>query len=600
MPILDKATSLLRRLISRREGNIAIMFGLAAIPLVVAVGMAIDISRAYSVRTRLGAALDDAGLALGASWPLCTGSNGPNCYTQAQLDGRLQTYVIANFPSGKLGSIGTPTFTVSTDKLTYTINGTASVKTSLMNIIGISSLSVAATSVISKGIGLELAMALDNTGSMLANNNIDTLRTASKQLIDDLFAKTSTTSQLKISVVPYVTAVNLPPLLATQAGILTNASPLAYDPTQADDTKWRGCVMEPPFPADIAETTMTWPAAFLWDTYDPTVPANQPLGTLPSNRYAFDNVTVKPDGSSNVHTTFVNTGGLGDCNFGASVNKACPTPITPLSSDKTTLENAVAAMQGWCQSGTMINVGMAWAWRTISPNGVFNNAGFTEQPVQYGAPGWIKAVILMTDGADVVFQGCDETYSYVSGSVSPFASPPAGSQYGANGAAPFFGNPQKGQNPNCLRATGTTNTSAMNPPPASGMTPYGRLIGNGIASKIGRGVPDPATGGSPSAGAVLNQPPPSPPDVSNGKELIDAEVAIVCANMKATNPPIVVYTIGFSGAAGPSLAMLNQCSSDNGGGGGNGPYYYNAPDQASLTTAFAQIAQSLNQLRIAQ
>ena len=97
-----------------------------------------------------------------------------------------------------------------------------------------------------RGIGLELAMALDNTGSMLANNNIDTLRTASKQLIDDLFAKTSTTSQLKISVVPYVTAVNLPPLLATQAGILTNASPLAYDPTQADDTKWRGCVAKWP------------------------------------------------------------------------------------------------------------------------------------------------------------------------------------------------------------------------------------------------------------------------------------------------------------------------------------------------------------------
>jgi Flp pilus assembly protein TadG len=576
MPILSKPTSLLRRLISRREGNISIMFGLAAIPLIVSVGMGIDISRAYSVRTRLNAALDDAGLALGASPKLCP-APAP-CYTQAQLDQRLRTYVIANFPAGKVGSIGTPSFTISANGLQYTITGTASVNTTLMRIIGINTLSVAATSVISKGVGLELAMALDNTGSMLSNNNIATLRTASQQLIDDLFAKTTSTSQLKISIVPYVTAVNLPQTLATQAGILATAAPFAYDTTQTDDTKWKGCVMEPQYPADMAEGTTQWPAAYLWDIYDPAV--NDTTVWPHKSTAASDNVTKKPDGTSNVHTTFSNAGGLGDCNMNAAVNKDCPTQIVPLTNDQAALDAAVQAMQGWCQSGTMINVGMAWAWRTISPNSVFNNAAFTTVPQPYGAPGWIKAVILMTDGQDVVFQGCDETYSYTSAN---------------GGASPFFSN--KGQSPTCLRGNGD---GAVNPPPASGMTPYGRLLGNGLHSKIGKGVPDPATGGSPSLGAVLNGPPPSPPDVSNGKELIDAEVAIVCANMKATNPPVVIYTIGFTGAAANSLAMLNQCSTDNGGGGGNGPYYYAAPDQASLTAAFSAIAQSLNQLRIAQ
>ena len=592
MPILHNAMSFLRRLISRREGNIAIMFGLAAIPLVIAVGMAIDMSRAYSVRTRLNAALDDAGLALGASPKLCP-APAP-CYTQAQLNNRLKTYVIANFPAGKLGSIGTPSFTVSADGLSYTINGTASVNTSLMRIIGINTLSVSATSVITKGVGLELAMALDNTGSMLSSNNIATLRTASQQLIDDLFAKTTTTSQLRISIVPYVTAVNLPPPLAQKAGFLTTSSPLAWDSSQSltTSTGWKGCVMEPAYPNDMAEATGTganpkWPSAFLWDVYDPTINDN----TVWPNKStaASDNVTVKPDGSSNVHTTFSNAGGLGDCNLNASVNKSCPTQITPLTSDQATLDNAVQAMQAWCQSGTMINVGMAWAWRTISPNSVFNDAAFTTQPQQYGAPGWIKAVILMTDGQDVVFQGCDETFSYQSSGG-----------FGGGGSSPFFGSPGKGQNAGCLRSVGNSNGDAVKPPPASGMTPYGRLLGNGVASKIGRNVPDPAAGGSPSAGAILNSPPPSPPDVSNGKELIDAELAIVCQSMKNQNPPVVIYTIGFTGAAANSLQMLNQCSTDNGAGGGNGPYYYSAPDQASLTAAFTAIAQSLNQLRISQ
>ena len=55
----------LRRFIARREGNTAILFGLCAIPVILAAGVAVDATRAYTVKVRLGAALDAAALAMG-------------------------------------------------------------------------------------------------------------------------------------------------------------------------------------------------------------------------------------------------------------------------------------------------------------------------------------------------------------------------------------------------------------------------------------------------------------------------------------------------------------------------------------------------------
>ncbi len=47
---------LFRRFLGDQRGNFAIMFALASIPIIVAAGAAVDISRAYVVETRLKAA----------------------------------------------------------------------------------------------------------------------------------------------------------------------------------------------------------------------------------------------------------------------------------------------------------------------------------------------------------------------------------------------------------------------------------------------------------------------------------------------------------------------------------------------------------------
>jgi Flp pilus assembly protein TadG len=58
-------TAGLRQFAKNREGAVAIIFGLCAIPAIIAAGMAIDVGRIYMVKIRLGAALDAAALAKG-------------------------------------------------------------------------------------------------------------------------------------------------------------------------------------------------------------------------------------------------------------------------------------------------------------------------------------------------------------------------------------------------------------------------------------------------------------------------------------------------------------------------------------------------------
>ena len=84
----------LRRLARQCDGNVAMLFGLCAIPAVIGAGMAIDVGRAYMVKIRLGAALDAAALAVGFE----------SGQTQTQLQTDLQHYFTANYPSTALGT----------------------------------------------------------------------------------------------------------------------------------------------------------------------------------------------------------------------------------------------------------------------------------------------------------------------------------------------------------------------------------------------------------------------------------------------------------------------------------------------------------------
>jgi len=629
MSILTRIADRFRRLRAARDGNVMIMFGVGGIVLFCAAGVAVDMARAYSVRLRLNAALDAAGLAVAAL---------PGSATTAQQNAQLQAFFDANYPASKLGGVANfvPTMSISGNQIT--VSATATINTVFMQVFpgAPSTMTVGATSVIAKGTGLELALALDNTGSMFSNNNIQALRDDTTLLLNTLFTNTNNQNQLYVSIVPFVTAVNLPPSLvkyvgtntylpynAAVAGSAAAPGPLAYDATQSDDTKWKGCPMENPYPSDINPQQTSWPGQFLWPYFDyqhanpsaanvnlnnsdnvldpPPLPksaggpnwnvaANAP-NAAPDPRWAQTNIT--PVASVNDHTNFFTAGNNTDCNWNAALNKDCPTQITPLTkadaAGQTTLLNAANAMQAWCQSGTMIHIGLAWGWRTLEPNGIFGDASLAHVPAAYTDTNWLKALVLMTDGQDVMFQGCDQTFSYVqnNGGVgsgvhnSPPAQPPYAEYFGAKDSS---GNYTLGQASGSCNRSGSTKlntTTSENgyPPPVSGMTPYGRLGDDN--SYFGKGVPDPNNNGNPSAGVATS---------AAAKPLLDNEVTIACANLKQLG--VRVYTIAFTGAAANSIVMLQACASDP------NRTFFNAPDQATLKAAFVSIANDLNKIRV--
>ena len=331
------------------------MFALSLIPLVGSVGMGVDLARAYAVKSRMSAALDAAALAVGSS----TG-------TAAQLQQVGQNFFNANFPSGTITATPTVTITVNGDTITATAS--ASIATVFMQVVGVDQMSVnASSSVLRQITGLELAMVLDNTGSMTTNNNIATLRDSANQLVDTLFGSYTVHPTLKIGLVPYSAAVNPGAVAASLVG-----PGAAYDPVSP--AGWKGCVIERASPnttADTPASTALW-TRYVWasavdNSYDVTKPS-----------------------------TILTDPNLG--NGGTGPNLGCPTAITPLTNVKSTLTTAINAMTAWSRGGTLGDVGMAWGYRVISPESPFPEG----QP--WGTPKLTKAVIMMTDGVNQVYK----------------------------------------------------------------------------------------------------------------------------------------------------------------------------------------------------
>jgi Flp pilus assembly protein TadG len=75
-------------------------------------------------------------------------------------------------------------------------------------------------------------------------------------------------------------------------------------------------------------------------------------------------------------------------------NRGCPTPIVPLTTNRTTVQNAIAAMRHWNGGGTNQAEGLAWGWRVLSPT-----APFTEgRPYNDPNDPVRKVIVLMSDG----------------------------------------------------------------------------------------------------------------------------------------------------------------------------------------------------------
>ncbi len=183
-----------------RRGGIQVLLGLAIIPLVAMIGLAVDTSRGYLVKARLSQAVDAAALA------------GGRAFREDYRDEDVNRYFAANFPNGYMNADLRP-LAISADESLGTIEVTAEARlpTTFMRVLGVETMPVNARSLVNgmQG-GLELALVLDNTGSM-SGDKIRALKRAARTLIDILYGDRESVHNLWVSLVPFTGRVNFQP-----------------------------------------------------------------------------------------------------------------------------------------------------------------------------------------------------------------------------------------------------------------------------------------------------------------------------------------------------------------------------------------------------
>ena len=384
-----------------QSANVAMIFGLSLVPIILAAGSAIDVSRALVVRSRLSQALDAAGLAVG-------GTIGLN---EAQTQQLAQNYFDANYPIGELGIPGN--LQVSQDDNIVSLSASATLNTMIMSIVGIHTMTVATSAEITReSKGLEVALVLDNTGSMYWNGKIGALRDSATSLIHILFGENAFPENLKVSLVPFVTSVNINNDNFEMDWMDVNAQATHhgenFDESGGDinhfdlfdgisNTVWKGCVELRAAPYDTEDTA---PDIGNPDTlWVPYFWPDEPSGFSGYyNSYRSDGISgsvqVRQANWAKYNGSSVSIDEYPSSTRGP--NKSCPQALLPLTNDKEDILDNIAAMRPWFNSGTNIAAGLAWGWRVLSPT-----LPFTEG-VAYNHEDWQKAIILLSDGRNEV------------------------------------------------------------------------------------------------------------------------------------------------------------------------------------------------------
>jgi len=619
------------RFVTAKDGNVAVIFTIALVPLISFVGAAIDYSRANAARSAMQAAMDSTALML--SKDLTSGK-----ITAAQVNATAQSYFAALFTNHDT-TLTTPisaTYTADNGNLgsTVQITGAGSITTDFMKVAGFPTLSFGSNSTTAWGnVKMRVALALDNTGSMADNGKITALRTAASNLVDQLSALAKNDGDVLISVIPFAKTVN--------AGSSNSAA------TWIDWTDWLNPPTAQPAnavgsPSTLATLPMNWHAV------GPSTPAT--ICPFTNSSGGFTCASSPTNGSSNAtsgsknivpasgtysgyicpsvdynsHTSYngcwtsVSAGTGVFCSGSSSC--ACPTTTSGTSvtgcgcsgsgSNKSCTGNLW--VHNWTQPGPNDTTHNMSQPRVSAPVGFLNNKWTTSNSTPTVANAWNQA----STNPIGTWTGCiiDRTQPYDTTSDAPggiAATRFPANQYYENSEAYCATNnsPPLEQvmpmtsawstlktNINAMQPTGGTNQAVglawawqsllqTGPVPAPAEDPnytYNRVI---ILLSDGLNTEDrwQAYGNG---------------STQNGGQ-IDARQALLCQNIKnpidpTTNQPMyTIYTIQVDTSGDPTSTVLQNCATDP-------SKFFILTSANQIVTTFNSIGTSLSQLRVAR
>jgi len=352
---------LLGRFLGNRDGGVAPMLALAALPLFGFVGAAVDFSRAASVRTAMQGALDASALML---------SKDAESLSADALSQKSSEYFNAQFNRPEANGVQVSEQFSSPQQGSFALKLTASgsIDTLFTRLLGQSQIQFSASSEVLWGIKkLNLALVLDNTGSMGSSNKMTNLKIAAHNLLTTLKNAAKTPGDIKVAIVPFATDVNV------GTGNY-QASWIYWDDTaKSDNESWD---------ANNGTCSKT--------SYKKRSTCKSNGGTwTPNNHTTWNGCVWDRDQNNDVANT-VPLFGAPATLFRAHQASACSASMMPLSEDWTALN---AKIDDMTPTGyTNVTIGMAWGYQLLSPVEPFN----APSP----APDLDKVVVILTDGTN--------------------------------------------------------------------------------------------------------------------------------------------------------------------------------------------------------
>ena len=412
-------------------GSVTHITAVAAIPMMIAAGAAIDTVRINREQVAFDAAVDSAALAVASDdrASLAGLSESQAATRIAELEAYAKKYMEENY-TPQFGS--NPVMDVKVEITGQYVQLTADhdFPTTIMSLTGIEKINLVATSQIMKAMRpIEMVLVMDTTGSMASSGKIDGAKTAARDLLSTVYggtlAQVPESEYLRIALVPFAAGVRLNPnaydfnLNWVDTTGLNPLSKLNFNSstwnnymawsqvkkTSSSYHTWNGCVearmrgssasgtdynVNDAAPASGTPATL-FPAYFAPDS--PSFGSSTSYGTYANDTWngSYIPESGTPSEVAGMTTTQKNdtsTAGLiyrqqnqakyvnrniGSESTTSATNgpwKGCAkTPIVPLTYNRANVEAGITAMAA--AGNTLIAEGVAWGWRVLSPGEPF-------------------------------------------------------------------------------------------------------------------------------------------------------------------------------------------------------------------------------------
>lgn len=317
------------------KGSVSMIFCAALLPMIGVLGVAVDYAKATQAKAVMQGAIDSTVLMLARLAP----NASPD-----ELTARGNRYYVELMR--KRPDIATSGITLKKGDKSISATASGKIDTHFGGLFGQPTwdIGVATTSVYG-GRKIEVVLVLDNTGSMNDFNKIGELRKASHSLLNILQSVSNQNDQVKVSLVPYTTRVNLGKtykdetwLTPTPTGTFANSRGVPLYSFPPNRNAWQGCVAD----RDAGYNNAARPVS---------ISVAQSLYPMVN---CVDNLTL----------------------------------VQPLTSDFRALHNSVDAMRA--SGNTNITLGAQWGYEMLSSDAPFTQTSSANDVERF--------MVLLTDG----------------------------------------------------------------------------------------------------------------------------------------------------------------------------------------------------------